>query len=91
MSNEQDSLSVTYERVRRVFGPTKVARQMEAAFNRLLQRALERNAPNPVPEIEIEGIKELVTEYAWNPAFDEISGLSADRQDNDLAAKPEDR
>ena len=59
MNKEQDSLSVTYERARKVFGSTKVPRQMEAGYDMLLEAALQRNKPNPVPEIEIVRIYEM--------------------------------
>ena len=68
-----DPLSVTTERVRNVLGSTKLPHQMEGTFRRLLQSAIDRNGPNPVPEIEIEGIKEIVTEHAWHPALSALS------------------
>lgn len=91
MSNEQDPLSVTYERVRKVFGETEVAPQMRLALQRLSDSAVKQNAPDPVPEIEIEGIKELVTECGWNPAFNEISRVVANPDDRDPNAEPNDR
>jgi hypothetical protein len=76
MTNEQDSLSVTYETVRKVFGSTRLIEQQRPGLNFLLDRAINRNKPNPVPEIEIVGIYEMVTQHAWDSAFTVLSGNS---------------
>lgn len=67
MNSEQDSLSVTSARARQVFAGVKLAPQQEASLASLLDKAMQRNAPNPVPIAELEGIKELVTEHLWHP------------------------
>jgi hypothetical protein len=67
MSNEKDSLSVTSEKVRQVFAGVQLVEQQRPSLERLLDRALERNAPNPIPVEELEGIKELVTQHLWHP------------------------
>ena len=72
-----DALSVTTERVRKVLGSTTLPQQMEGTFRRLLQSAIDRNSPNPVPEIEIEGILEIVTEHLWHPALSALSKSGA--------------
>ncbi len=68
-----DALSVTTERVRKVLGSTNLPHQMEGTFRRLLQSAIDRNSPNLVPEIEIEGIIEIVSEHIWHPALSALS------------------
>ncbi len=69
-TSEQDSTSVTYERVRTVFTSLEeqVPPQMVGTFNRLLDKSIKRNAPKPVPVIELEGIKEIL-ENLWHPAL----------------------
>lgn len=67
MSQEQESLRITYERVKQVFADTHLVEQQRASLESLFDKALKRNSPNPIPIAELEGIKELVTEHLWHP------------------------
>ena len=63
---EQESLAVTSERALKVFRGVTLAPQQETSFGRLLDKAMARNNPNPVPEAELEGIKEIL-DNLWHP------------------------
>lgn len=65
--SEQDSYNVTLQRVQKVFQGVQLVEQQRPSLERLLDKAITRNAPNPIPEAELEGIKELVTEHLWHP------------------------
>lgn len=64
---------ITLARVREVFHDVQLSRQEGSSLNVLLAKAIKRNAPDPVPKIEIEGIRELLG-HIWNPAFNAING-----------------
>ena len=67
MNKEQDALSVTTERLKQVFAGVHLVEQQMGSLTRLLDKSIARNAPNPVPVAELEGIRELVTEHLWHP------------------------
>jgi hypothetical protein len=73
-STEHDeAYAITLARVREVFHDVQLCRQEQSNLSVLLTKAIKRNAPDPVPTIEIEGIHELLGDL-WSPAFNLING-----------------
>lgn len=67
------ALAITIARAREVFHDMTLCRQELSIRESLIGKAIARNDPNPVPRIEIEGIRELFG-YLWHPAFNAING-----------------
>ncbi len=73
LTEHEEALAVTFARAREVFQDVQLCRQELSIVESLIGKAIKRNAPNPVPKIEIEGIRELLG-YLWDPALNAING-----------------
>lgn len=65
MPTEEESNEITGQRLKEVFSDVVLIRQQHNALTRMLERAMKRFAPEPVPKAEIEGIKEMILVHLW--------------------------
>ena len=72
-TDHDEALAITIARAREVFHDVQLCRQELSILESLIGKAIARNDPNPVPKIEIEGIRELLG-HLWDPAFNAING-----------------
>ena len=76
---EQELLLDTSEKVQRVFGEDlqTLATQQLNMLKNMVGRRLDKTPGVPIPEAEIEGFKQLVTEELWHPALTALSSKSS--------------
>ena len=80
MNNEPTSSNAIFEAASQVCSKAefaKVSEQQGNSFLHLVATRLDKPGPAPTKD-ELQGIKELVTEHLWHPAFNRLSTPSPD-------------